>query len=564
MGLETGRDVLRLYTTNFDYNLEFCIDTKHDNEPPGHLFQGRIHLLADDNEPSDNHKPQQMRNWVDTCITHKGCAKNHDGIYPTRLMDVGSRPGDLPRLVNTASELIDKEKYVFLSFRWGSAHFFMATSENFDRLRKGVPLHEFGELHQEAMSICRELGYRYIWIDALCIVHGPDSDLALEGSRIGGYIESADLVFIATNASMGEKLIQTRNPENLVSISAHVVGKSNESGTPFTLYLREPGQDAATVVRSQVLDRAWRFMEVLLARRMVIFHSNQLFWSCCENLRSEGSNFALPPLFETIPSFKHRLRQNSASTSYIRNEAFRYWHYLVELNSRGKLVHEIDRLPSVEFVMRSLYIILERENPDIEYWAGLWNQDLLRGLLWTSVKPYRVLSVRDQPQSSFPSWSWAHNNAPVSYSLASGLKNQGPGYGMLKDLGSALKTKEVEEPNIGIVKQSPHLLYVSALSRDISNQSPVIGQCDYLFDAAEINNRDQRYDKDQGHNFDGLTMLIVAPWTFQPSFTDSNSRWAGLLAKKQSNGIYVRRGVFLGPLCTEDMGGWERRELHIA
>lgn len=249
MGLETGRDVLRLYTTNFEYSLEFCIDRKHDSELIGNLSQGRSRLSAINSD-------QQIRNWMDTCATHESCNAYHGGIYPTRLLDLGSGRGDPPRLVDTASEGIDGEKYAFFSYRWGDAQFLKATPDNIDQLYQGVPMHEFGLLHQEAMAICRRLGYRYIWIDALCILRGTDDDFMLEAPRMGGYIESADIVFISINTSVSEPIIQPKPPEVNLPISAYVEEESGTTRTPFTLFLRNPGQIRLRLrtVRSSVAD----------------------------------------------------------------------------------------------------------------------------------------------------------------------------------------------------------------------------------------------------------------------------------------------------------------------
>ncbi|KAF2790589.1 hypothetical protein K505DRAFT_77618 [Melanomma pulvis-pyrius CBS 109.77] len=561
MGLETGRDVLRLFSNSFEYNLEFCIDQKDAKGLLGEVFRGRTLKDTQRDGSEQESGVQTIRDWIDTCRNHEACRENYASTYPTRLIDVGSNIEGIARLIDTDEISRSREKYVFLSFQWGRSDFFMNTQENLHHLQSGVPWECFAKVHQEAMSICRQLGYRYIWIDALCIIQGVQGDFHVEGTRMGGYIESADLVFAAANESALSPLIQHRIPGNSLSLPAHLeVPDANNSLDQhhFTLQLREPKQDAARAVQTGVLHQAWRVIEVLLARRIVIFDANQLFWSCCDTLSSEGSSFPLPPIFETIPAFKNRLRHTRGPLDYKRNEIFRCWYSMVEMNSRGKLRREGDRLVSIAFVMQSLFDILKYDCIDIEYWAGIWNQDRLRGLLWISQTPststWRADEVKD------PSWSWASNGAPVSYSLSPGLTNIEPSSNLLETQGF----------------QVPCLLHISALSRGVSDDCPVPDKWDYFFDAVPTNTEEVEKkngkgskkkklqdDKNAMEEFRGITFLLVAPWTFRLSSSPSDSRWAGLIAKDQNDGTWVRRGVFLGPLCNEELNGWEKKDFKL-
>ncbi|EMD58396.1 hypothetical protein COCSADRAFT_42334, partial [Bipolaris sorokiniana ND90Pr] len=50
---------------------------------------------------------------------------------------------------------------------------------------------------QEALQIIRELGYRYLWIDALCIIQGDKKDWASEARKIAQVYSNAELTIVA-------------------------------------------------------------------------------------------------------------------------------------------------------------------------------------------------------------------------------------------------------------------------------------------------------------------------------------------------------------------------------
>uniref|UniRef100_A0A0D2YJ06 Heterokaryon incompatibility domain-containing protein n=1 Tax=Fusarium oxysporum (strain Fo5176) TaxID=660025 RepID=A0A0D2YJ06_FUSOF len=100
--------------------------------------------------------------------------------YPTRLLDLGD-----PKSTNT-SRLIEAAKnlpsgpYLTVSHCWGKSKHICATTNNLQNLYTGV--HSLIKTFQDAMTATRNLGFRYLWIDSVCIVQDDEEDWAREAT----------------------------------------------------------------------------------------------------------------------------------------------------------------------------------------------------------------------------------------------------------------------------------------------------------------------------------------------------------------------------------------------
>jgi len=131
----------------------------------------------------------QISRWMKTCLeNHPKCkVKRADRDFlPTRLLDVGpfsNNTGDLVpshiKVVETASAKI-QGPYATLSHCWGPtekgfARLERANSQKF--LTTGIDWKDLSRNRNfaHAVEMTRRLGLRYLWIDSLCIIQGPDS-----------------------------------------------------------------------------------------------------------------------------------------------------------------------------------------------------------------------------------------------------------------------------------------------------------------------------------------------------------------------------------------------------
>jgi hypothetical protein len=143
-----------------------------------------------------------VREWLAKCLgNHLDCASADAGDplqFPARLLDIGTKTSDPSRVVTMQPE--QAVKYVALSYCWGTTQFIKLDSATMETLRHGVNRHDFPKTWQDAIDITFELGLRYVWIDALCILQDSPDDWASESSKMGQIYQKAFIVISADKA----------------------------------------------------------------------------------------------------------------------------------------------------------------------------------------------------------------------------------------------------------------------------------------------------------------------------------------------------------------------------
>ena len=137
---------------------------------------------------------------------------------------------------------------------------------------------------RDALAITRRLGFRYIWIDALCIVQDDPHDWAMEAARMGDIDSEASLSIAATSSADGTRgYFHERNTGHEESLQS-----SQELGCE--LFLRLPPEH--TFVKSlaspyntrtappPLATWRWCFQERVLSRRVLDYTEFELVWEC--------------------------------------------------------------------------------------------------------------------------------------------------------------------------------------------------------------------------------------------------------------------------------------------
>lgn len=92
---------------------------------------------------------------------------------PRRLLDLGS--DDMPKVSICTPSSLPIESYVTLSHCWGGTLPCRTLKSNLEDRQKSMELDGLPILFREAVSICRMMNVKFLWIDALCIVQDdPD------------------------------------------------------------------------------------------------------------------------------------------------------------------------------------------------------------------------------------------------------------------------------------------------------------------------------------------------------------------------------------------------------
>ena len=226
---------------------------------------------------------QLLERWLADCLAnHPLCPGPNSADPPSRLIDTNANGLEYFQIVNVSADM-GSPRYFTLSHRWGYDTPTLR-QDNADRYRTGVAWRELPGLYQDVFRVVNALGYRYVWIDSLCIFQDDRLDMLNEGLTMAKVYSAAVCNVVAAEAQT-EKLFATRHPETLnpfVDIPSLRVGHSS-----ITLRLEHDSLWSREVQGAPIAKRGWVLQEQLLAPRTLYFGANEVFWDCCTGRRSE-------------------------------------------------------------------------------------------------------------------------------------------------------------------------------------------------------------------------------------------------------------------------------------
>ncbi|OJT10399.1 hypothetical protein TRAPUB_13091 [Trametes pubescens] len=192
---------------------------------------------------------------------------------------------------------------------------------------------------RDAIYVTRMLGFRWLWIDSLCIIQDSDEDMAHEIGCMHHIYRYAHLTIVAG--------------------SAEGVNSGDELGWTAT--------------------RAWCMQEYLMSPRTLIFTPTTLRLRCLVDVQDIGNSFCSvfgdPQIPDTLFLRDPPVAEPGSKEWMSMHEA---WMVVVEDYTRRTASVESDKLIACAALAEQFHRVL-----DSEYLAGLWRSDeLLVGLLW--------------------------------------------------------------------------------------------------------------------------------------------------------------------------------------
>jgi hypothetical protein len=206
---------------------------------------------------------------------------------PTRVIDVGD--GYTARLVSTVEEnMSEGVQYIALSHCWGlpkeqTDKWCTTTGNEKDRRTQGFPVKELPQTFQDAISVTRELGQQYLWIDSLCIIQGEGGDWAAEATKMEAVFKNAYCTIAATSAKDSTEGFLNRSEEKG---SQYVIVPKSSRGKVYVCTSIDEDFDS-DVMKGVLNKRAWVLQERALSRRTIHFTEGQTYFECGGGIRSE-------------------------------------------------------------------------------------------------------------------------------------------------------------------------------------------------------------------------------------------------------------------------------------
>lgn len=150
---------------------------------------------------------------------------------------------------------------------------------------------------KDAILITRQLGIRYLWIDALCIIQDSEGDWQAEAKEMARIYKNS-LLTIAAAADITEENQCCFRPRTQLQIRPFDANSPWPSG--FTRYIfadRRVTQDAARPLGA--LDtRSWVLQEQLLSPRVLSYANGELYWDCISVNASETFPDGIPGFYD--------------------------------------------------------------------------------------------------------------------------------------------------------------------------------------------------------------------------------------------------------------------------
>lgn len=158
---------------------------------------------------------KQCREWLSDCASsHEQCRKPAASQLPTRVVDVSPEgSSDKPRLLETRGQ---RGEYLTLSYCWGKRHVSFLTSRNIGAYYEQLDIAAISHTLRDAINLTKRLGFRFIWIDALCIIQDSEQDKEKELSSMNRIYRDSLLTIVASSASnVDEGFLADRSNDDL-------------------------------------------------------------------------------------------------------------------------------------------------------------------------------------------------------------------------------------------------------------------------------------------------------------------------------------------------------------
>jgi hypothetical protein len=225
-----------------------------------------------------------VRGWMATCQSqHK--AKCHEppwlkGVEPAKpefLIDVHQN--------SVVAALPHAASYVALSYTWGLGRNLKNTKATLQELRQpgSLKLPRFAaqlpETIQNTIDLVRELGERYLWVDALCIIQDDPASLSRNLNQMQLiYASSVFCIMAATGcgAEFGLRGLKGLSPARDLELYVYDLA----DGDKLIEVDHTMSQDPTAGTKYSYHQRGWTFQEWLFSRRRLVFNHGPLMWQC--------------------------------------------------------------------------------------------------------------------------------------------------------------------------------------------------------------------------------------------------------------------------------------------
>lgn len=335
---------------------------------------------------------------------HAHCPKFQTHL-PTRVIRVGSE-GETPALhLSLPSE---RDSYLALSYCWGGPQKVVTTLASLQSMRNGISIDSLPKTIHDAITLTRQLGFKYLWVDALCIIQDNEADKIAEINAMGTVFENAALTIAAGSAeSANEGFLDESPPPHNCSVPFKL-----PSGKMGSIYFAMAPKSPP--YPNPLDTRAWTLQEAMMSSRILYFGRTGVQWEC----RSSHWDLILDRKAEAPPGPRlpsHLFPDKHQAGGLSDFALAKVWKTLVENYSSRALSVPGDRLPALGGIAGEIRKSIGKENA---YLAGMWKSYMINQLGWykrCDSRPNQHENRSSIGRSECPSWSWISVSGAVTF-----------------------------------------------------------------------------------------------------------------------------------------------------
>lgn len=324
--------------------------------------------------------------------------------------------------------LVDKttaETYLALSYVWGGdqkAKLYTNTRRSLQQ-SKALNTLELSKVVEDAMVFTTNLGFSYLWVDALCIEQNKDSQQKKEQLRIMDKIyQNSYVTLVAWTATCSNSPLPGVGSTTLrPQVMIRVINSPRGGEQPLILLENRLSRDLEYLPQYGTIShydtRAWTLQERLLAERCLLFHHRETV--LCVKNHKDASRAPLALGVNSLGCFDKDLfdfttiiRDNPDFLEAVGMQFGLSGSHAPHLASYSRLIENYTKLSLTESTDRIIAVtgILDFLKPVIgDTIQGMPISHLPLSLAW-GLGRHKGNSTRN---THFPSWTWAGWNVPA-------------------------------------------------------------------------------------------------------------------------------------------------------